>query len=91
VGFGRCQMVASRRAVSGMVSAIMPGSVFHTARLSSRCVRSGVRSPGCCAIVHPLHHPRHIPAGQTANGGCRTRPSVSDSVVGVCRPCPRLS
>ena len=26
----------------------------HTARLSSRWVRSGVRSPTCSAIVHPL-------------------------------------
>ena len=34
--------------------------VSHTARLSSRCVRSGVRSPERSAIVHPLRLRRSL-------------------------------
>src|SRR5712691_1116214 len=45
---------SSRPAAANRRTWLIAANVSHTARLSSRWVRSGVRSPACSAIVHPF-------------------------------------
>src|SRR6516164_3509326 len=58
--------------------------VSHTARLSSRWVLSGARSPACAAIVHPLRRGiwlipaiTYLPA--CSHGPVRAKPGLSNS------------
>jgi hypothetical protein len=45
---------SSRPATANRRTTAIAAKVSHTARLSSRWVLSGARSPACSAIVHPL-------------------------------------
>src|SRR5258708_1050610 len=45
---------SSRPATANRRTTPIAPQVSHTARLSSRCVLSGLRSPACSAIVHPF-------------------------------------
>ena len=45
---------SSRPATANRRTTPIAANVSHDARLSSRCVRSGARSPACSAIVQPL-------------------------------------
>ena len=45
---------SSRSAAANRRTWLIAANVSQAARLSSRCVRSGVRSPACWAIVHPF-------------------------------------
>ena len=61
-------------------------NVSHTARLSSRCARSGARSPACSAIVHPLRFgspltsaPTYLPACSHGSVRAKHGPSATSS------------
>lgn len=66
---------------------LIAARVSQTARFNNRSVRSGVRSPTCCAIVHPLRVGRSLASADTYLSACcqvwvrakhgRSRPSRS--------------
>ena len=67
--------------------ALIAANVSHEARFSSRCVRSGDRSPACSAIVHPFRLGSSLTSAATYFPACshvcvrakhdRSRPSRS--------------
>ena len=70
---------------------LIAANVSHDARFSSRCVRSGDRSPACSAIVHPFRRgspltsaPTYLPAcSQASARASRTAaPQAARSVSG---------
>ena len=52
---------SSRPATGNRLTTPIAAKVFHEARLSSRCVRPGERSPAYSASVQPLRRPSPLP------------------------------
>jgi hypothetical protein len=74
--------------------------VSHDARLSNRCIRSGLRSPACSAIVHPFRFGISLASADTYLPACcqvcvrakhgRSR-SSSSARFRLARPAPILT
>ena len=62
---GLLQAAAANRRTS-----LIAASVSHDARFSSRCIRSGVRSPACSAIVHPFRLGSSLTSADTYFPAC---------------------
>jgi hypothetical protein len=75
---------------------LIAAAVSQTARLSSRWVLSGARSPACSAIVHPLRRgiwpisaAAYLPAcshGSTRAKHGRSNPAAHRASAGPARP-----
>ena len=78
---------SSRPATANRRTWLIAANVSQAARFSSRCVRSGVRSPACSAIVHPFRFGISLTSADTYLPACshvsvrtkhdRSRPSSS--------------
>ena len=61
---------SSRPATANRRTSLIAANVSHAARFSSRCVRSGVRSPACWAIVHPFRLGSSLTSADTYLPAC---------------------
>src|SRR6202034_4404234 len=79
---------ASSPAAAYLLTWLIAAASSHEARLSSRCDRSGVRSPACSATDHPFRDGRSLARADTYLPACshvwvrlkhdRSRPSRAD-------------
>ena len=79
---------SSSPATAYLLTWLIATASSHEARLSSRCVRSGVRSPACSAIDQPFRDGRSLASADTYLPACshvcvrakhdRSRPSRAD-------------
>ena len=61
---------SSRPAAANRRTSLIAASVSQDARFSSRCIRSGVRSPACWAIVHPFRFGSSLTSADTYLPAC---------------------
>jgi hypothetical protein len=61
---------SSRPATANRRTPLIAANVSQAARLSNRCVRSGVRSPACWAIVHPFRFGISLTSADTYLPAC---------------------
>ena len=66
----RWSAIASRPATANRRTRLITASASQTARLSSRCVRSGVRSPTCSAMLHPFRFGISLTNADTYRPAC---------------------
>ena len=65
----RCAAFSSPAQAKRRTSLIAAGA-SHDARFSSRCIRSGPRSPACSAVVHPFRFGRSLTSADTYFPAC---------------------
>ena len=90
---------SSSPAAANRRTSLIAASVSHDARFSSRCVRSGDRSPACWAIVHPFRFGSSLTSADTYLPACchvsvraKARPQPAPSARPVSgRPAQPLS
>ena len=61
---------SARPAAANRRTSLIAASASHDARFSSRCIRSGVRSPACSAIVHPFRFGISLTSADTYLPAC---------------------
>ena len=61
---------SARPAAANRRTSLIAASASHDARFSSRCIRSGVRSPACSAIVHPFRLGNSLTSADTYLPAC---------------------
>ena len=91
---------ASSPAAANRRTSLIAAAVSHDARFSSRCIRSGDRSPACSAIVHPLRRGRSLTSADMYFPACchvcvrakqpRSAP-ISSALLRAAGPAPILA
>jgi hypothetical protein len=61
---------ASSPAAANRRTSLIAAAASHDARFSSRCIRSGDRSPACSAVVHPFRFGSSLASAETYFAAC---------------------